>query len=156
MKLLTPFLLILMLWSCKDVELKKQSADEILKVEIKSINWKEVDFYPTFKSCKGVTSKAKSRICFEIGMKKAIHQRLKQKQIITSKATQDTLVLELFISTEGNTKLNVVKISDTISSQNPNLVSWLEEAISELPELYPAQKRSVPVSLTTGLPIILK
>ena len=156
MKLLTLFIIILMLCSCKDVELKKQSANDILNTEINSINWREVDFYPTFKSCKEVTSKAQSKICFETEITKTILQRLEQEQIITSLDSQDTIILELMISSKGKTKLNTIKISNSISSQNPQLKFWLEEAISKLPELYPAQKRSVPISLRTELPIILK
>lgn len=156
MKLWTPFFLILILCSCKDFDLKKQSANEILQEEIKSINWEEVDFYPTFENCGVITSKQESKTCFETEIKKAIRHRLSQQQIITSKTTQDTVVLELFISADGEAKLKTIRISEDISSQNPELDNWLKEAISKLPEVYPAQKRSVPVPLRTEVPIILR
>lgn len=156
MKLWTSLFLVLILFSCKDFDLKKQSADEILQEEMKTINWSEVDFYPTFENCGVVTSKPESKTCFETEIKKAIRNRLSQQQIITSKTTQDTVILELYISAEGEAMLKTIKISDDISSQNPELDTWLREAIAQLPEVYPAQKRSVPVPISTELPIILK
>lgn len=156
MKLWTPIFLVLILCSCKDLNLKKQSADEILQEELKSINWKEVDFYPTFDNCGVITSKEQSKTCFETEIKKAVRDQLSQQQIITTNSVQDTVVLELYISTEGETRIKNIKISSEISSQNPELKNWLNAAISGLPEVYPAQKRSVPVPLHTQLPIILK
>ncbi|MFO7745489.1 MAG: hypothetical protein R6V36_08900 [Psychroflexus sp.] len=156
MKLWTPIFLVLILCSCKDLNLKKQSADEILQEELKSINWKEVDFYPTFDNCGVITSKEQSKTCFETEIKKAVRDQLSQRQIITTNSVQDTVVLELYISTEGETRIKNIKISSEISSQNPELKNWLNAAISGLPEVYPAQKRSVPVPLHTQLPIILK
>lgn len=156
MKSWISFLLILILCSCKDFDLKKQSADEMLQQELNSINWKEVDFYPTFQNCGVVTSKQESKACFETEIKKAISNRLSQQQIMTSNTAQDTLILELFISEEGNISIKNIKIPSNISSQNPELKNWLKESISDLPEIYPAQKRSVPVSLRTELPIVLK
>lgn len=156
MKYWFPFLLILLLSSCNEFNLQKHSAEEILHEELKSINWKEVDFYPTFNGCGAITSKEESKTCFETEIKKAINNRLSQHQIVTSSTSQDTLILELFISIDGKTELKSITIPDSISSQNPKLKSWLYTAISDLPEFYPAQKRSVPVSLKTELPIILK
>ncbi|MBZ9787872.1 hypothetical protein LB456_10435 [Psychroflexus sp. CAK57W] len=156
MKLWTPLFLILILSSCKDFNLKKQSAEEILQEEMKAINWKEVDFYPTFQDCGVVTSKQESKVCFETQIKKAVSNRLSQQQITTSEASLDTLVLELYITEEGEARVENLRISDKISSQNPKLEGWLKEAISNLPDLYPAQKRSVPVALRTELPILLE
>ncbi|MBZ9651404.1 hypothetical protein [Psychroflexus montanilacus] len=156
MKLWTSLFLILLLCSCKDFDLKKQSAEQIMEEEMKSINWKEVDFYPTFQNCGSVTSKSKSKTCFETEIKNNIGNHLSQYQLKTSNSIRDTVVLKLHISAEGDTKIKDLKISDHIASQNPELETWLKEAISQLPEVYPAQKRSVPVPLHTELPIILK
>ncbi|NEV93963.1 hypothetical protein G3567_07365 [Psychroflexus sp. YR1-1] len=156
MKLWTLFFLTLMLSSCQDFDFKKQSAEEIMQEELKSINWEEVDFYPTFQNCGLVTSKEESKVCFETQIKQAVSNRLSQQQILTSKSAQDTVILELFITEEGEALLKTISISDELSAQNPDLDDWLKEAISELPDLYPAQKRSVPVPLRSELPIILK
>ncbi|GAA0755613.1 hypothetical protein [Psychroflexus lacisalsi] len=150
------FLSILLLVSCKDFDLKKQSADQILEKEMKSINWNEVDFYPTFQNCGTITSKAESKTCFESKIKKTINDYLASHQISTTSSTQDTLVIKFFITAEGALNIEEIRIPDKIDSQNPQLREVLKKAISELPEMYPAQKRSVPVSLHTQLPIILK
>jgi hypothetical protein len=156
MKLWNPLFLILILCSCQEFDLKKHSADQILEEELKTINWQEVDFYPTFQNCGVITSKEESRTCFETEIRKAIGDRLNQQRVLTSNTAQDTILLELFISAEGEASIKDLSISEQVSNQNPNLEKWLKEAISQLPEVYPAQKRSVPVPLSTKLPIILK
>lgn len=156
MKLWISLFSILVLTSCKDFDLKKQSAEEILQEEINSINWSEVDFYPTFQECGVVTSKQESKACFESEIKKAISDRLNEEQIVTADATQDTVVLNLHIAPSGQVKISSIQMTRDISSQNPELEAWLKEAIYEFPEINPASKRSVPVPLHTQLPIILK
>ncbi|MBZ9777371.1 hypothetical protein LB452_00415 [Psychroflexus sp. CAK8W] len=150
------FLSLLLLLSCKDFDLKKQSADQILEKEMKSINWNEVDFYPTFQNCGTITSKAESKTCFETKIKNTISDYLASHQISTTSSTQDTLIVNIFITVEGDLNIEEIRIPDKINSQNPHLREILKKAISKLPEVYPAQKRSVPVSLRTELPIILK
>jgi len=148
--------LILSLLSCKDFNFEKQSADEILEQELNSINWAEVDFYPTFQTCGIVTSKAESKTCFEDEIKNSISLRLSQEEISTSNKEQDTILVDLFINAEGKTSVQQVVIPSQVTLKNPQINSWLEEAIFQLPEIYPAQKRGVPVALHTQIPIILQ
>ncbi|WP_019039685.1 hypothetical protein [Psychroflexus tropicus] len=142
--------------SCQDFDLKKQSANEILEQEIKSINWNEVDFYPTFTTCGIITSKQESKSCFENQIKKTIRDRLEKVELITSVQTKDTLIVKLFISSNGDTRIDGFKIQDELRDKNPEIKNWLREAISELPEIFPAQKRSIPVSLHAQIPILIK
>jgi hypothetical protein len=150
------YLMISCFISCKDFNFEKESAEEILKQELKSINWQEVDFYPTFQTCETVTSKQESKTCFETEVKASVYNRLSQEEIITFNQEQDTVILELSISKKGEATMDVLKIPEGISSNNPQLNLWLKEAIDNLPELYPAQKRGVPVALRTQLPILLE
>jgi hypothetical protein len=153
---LTVFLFVITLTSCQEFDFKKQSAEEILEKELKSINWNEVDFYPTFDSCGSVTSKEESKTCFENKIKTSIENKLIKEKVITTNQSQDTIIIALHISEEGETQINGLKIPDQILERNPDLKDWLTEVINELPKIHPAQKRSVPVSLQTQLPIILK
>jgi hypothetical protein len=148
--------LILSLLSCKDFNFKKQSADEILEQELKSINLTKVDFYPTFQTCGVVTSKAESKSCFEYEIKTTIRSRLSQEEISTSNREQDTIVVDLYINAKGEMSIKQVAIPSQVKLENPQIHLWLEKAIHQLPEVYPAQKRSVPVSLHTQIPIILE
>ena len=153
---LTVFLVVLTLTSCQEFDLKKQSAEDILEEELKSIDWKEVDFYPTFDSCGSVTSKEESKSCFEKTIKTSIENKLLKEKVITSKHSQDTVMIALFISAKGETEIKDLQIPDQVLEKNPELQDWLTEVITALPKVYPAQKRSVPVDLQTQLPIILE
>jgi len=147
---------ILSLLSCKNFDFEKQSANEILEQELNSINWKEVDFYPTFQTCGVVTSKLDSKVCFEDKVKSSISSRLNQKVVSTYDEIQHTILVDLFINAKGKTSIQQVVIPDQVTLKNPQISSWLEEAIFQLPKTYPAQKRGVPVALHTRIPIILK
>lgn len=149
------FLLVVLLLSCKDFELKKQSADQILEEQLKSINWNEVDFYPRFNNCGTINSKDESKICFDSEIKKAISKHLEGQKIASSNTSNDTLLLKLFVTKEGVLSLEKLIIPEKIELENPKLRSLLNESIETLPKLSPAQKRSVPVPLHTQLPIII-
>jgi hypothetical protein len=76
--------------------------------------------------------------------------------ISTSDEVQHTILVDLFINAKGKTSIQQVVIPDQVTLKNPQISSWLEEVIFQLPKTYPAQKRGVPVALHTRIPIILK
>ena len=51
--------------SCQFFETEKISTETFLKEEINAINWKDVDRYPVFKECEGISDKLETKSCFE-------------------------------------------------------------------------------------------
>jgi uncharacterized FlgJ-related protein len=55
---------ILIFSSCQYFEKQVPSEKELLKKELKAINWKEVDEYPSFADCDKLDNKTKRQQCF--------------------------------------------------------------------------------------------
>ena len=51
MKKISVLLCVLILSSCEYFNVKKTSSEAILKEELQTFNWNEVDAYPSFSDC---------------------------------------------------------------------------------------------------------
>ena len=56
---------ILLLTSCDYFNVKKTSSEAILKEELETFNWNDVDEYPSFTACDSSTLKEDRTICFQ-------------------------------------------------------------------------------------------
>lgn len=136
--------------SCESFFEKKLHADDILLEEEKAIRWNEVDTFPMFENCDELTSKDEQRACFE----QVVGNRLSAK--ITSEfkhyaSFSDTLYLHFLISDSGEIVLE--KIENR--RENKLLDSLIRQAVRELPKLFPAQKRNIPVACRLNLPLVV-
>ena len=61
MKQICVFLGFLMLMSCQYFNVKKTSSDAILKEELQTFNWNEVDEYPSFPECDSAITKQEKK-----------------------------------------------------------------------------------------------
>ena len=64
MRQICVFLLIITLASCEYFNVKKTSSEAILKEELQTFNWNDVDEYPTFSICDSLTSKQEKKTMF--------------------------------------------------------------------------------------------
>lgn len=147
MKLLAFILVLVAFWSCKQDNFKKVDAKDLAKEELKTINFKQVDRFPLFKTCDETASRSIQKNCFE----QHLHQLLKPyiDTLVVDLPESDTLNLYLNINNKGKIKL------DSISSKM-NLTKTFQSIFENTPRIYPAQKRGIPVSVNLELPIILK
>ena len=70
------FLVILSFNSCQYFEKQVPSEKELLQKELKSINWKEVDEYPSVANCEKIADKKQRQQCFFDVMAQLIQQKL--------------------------------------------------------------------------------
>lgn len=153
------FLLILIalsLLGCKKFETKKLSSTDIVEEEIKHIDWKNLDSYPSLKTCEDITIESNRKQCFENELSKHIFEVLASHEVSLKDSIREELELKIFISNQGEATLEKVLISEELQQQIPELEDWLNEAISTLPEIYPAEKRGVPVSSNFKLPLVIQ
>ncbi|MGB8705013.1 MAG: hypothetical protein WCD31_08295 [Gillisia sp.] len=153
----TLLLILLPLFAgCNNFETKKISSEEVLDQETKSVNWKEVDEYPAFESCKNITDRAKARRCFEKTVADSIYSYLSRQQPIVTKPVSDTMMLYLEISKTGKPEIDSVLVDTAVTNQLPELKLWLKQSVDSLPKIYPANKRGIPVSSVFKMPIVIK
>jgi hypothetical protein len=150
----TPFFLIFILMifsSCESFFQKKIHSEDILHEQEKTIQWNEVDTFPIFEGCDELASKDEQRSCFEQYVSRQLSSKI-SSEFSYYKDFSDTLYLNFLINEQG--VLTVEKIESM--HQNKLLDSLIRQSLAELPKLYPAQKRDIPVACRLRLPLIVR
>ena len=155
MKQICVFLGFLMLMSCQYFNVKKTSSDAILKEELQTFNWNEVDEYPSFPECDSAITKLERKQCFEYVLTTHITRFLQKDTIIVTQNIEDTLLLELQISEKGLLSVLNIEVDSLISQEIPNIKDLLRHALDSLPKIFPAIKRGQQVKTEFKLPVII-
>ena len=71
-----PFFICILFNSCQYFEKQVPSEKELLQKELKSINWKEVDEYPSVPSCEKIADEKLRQQCFFEVMSNLIQEKL--------------------------------------------------------------------------------
>lgn len=148
-----PAFLLLVLLGCKDFETKKISSEEALNEQLSHFNWNSVDVYPSFAECQELMEKPDLKICFERILIENLHNELSKYQIVTEDSIRETATLFLLISAEGKPKIDSLLLSEKLRTEVPELKNWLEASIQNLPTIFPARTRGIPVATKFILPI---
>jgi len=144
-----------MLTSCEYFNVKKTSSEAILKEELQTFNWNEVDKYPTFSICDSLVSKPESKQCFEHVLTSHITTFLQKETIIVTQDIQDTIGLQFQVSENGVLSLMQIDVDSLTNSEIPNIKVMLSQSLDSLPEIFPALKRGQQVKTEFKLPIII-
>ena len=151
------FLLILLLTtSCSYFEKKKVYTEDLLKEELQTFNWNEVDSYPTFSSCDSITIKADSKACFQNTLVFNVNRFLEAQNIIVSEDVYDTIRLTITIDNNGILKVESMTFKPETVNQIPEIDSLLRQSLRGIPKIFPAIKRGQQVTTAFELPVIVK
>jgi len=155
MKYLAIIFLVLCFSSCDYFDKRKVYSEDILKEDLQTFNWNEVDEYPTFAACDNSSTKSQKKRCFETTLTTHIMSQLSNESIIITEDITDTIVITFQISEKG--KLSVIEInsSDLIKSQIPEIDALLVKSLNGLPQIFPAIKRSQQVKTEFKLPVVI-
>ncbi|TVZ47759.1 hypothetical protein JM82_2381 [Olleya sp. Hel_I_94] len=145
-----------MLASCQYFDVEKTSSEAILKKELKTFNWKEVDSYPSFKTCDTLQLKLDAKQCFETTLANHISSKLQEQTIIVSQDINDTILLSLLISEKGELVINAIEIDSITTLEIPEIKTIITNSLDTLPTIYPAIKRGQQVKSQFKLPIVLR
>lgn len=117
------------------------------------INFSSVDTFPSFKVCDSIIDKTKKQDCF----RKTIHQKIGeelQKHVLSIKDSIDeTILVDLIINSKGKIEFKEIKSSEKIKRELDELDSLIQVSVDNLPQVYPAIKRGIPVTTKYQLPI---
>ncbi|WP_452227435.1 hypothetical protein [Lacinutrix cladophorae] len=147
------FLLFLVVTSCNYFNVKKTSSEAILEEELQTFNWRDVDVYPTFKTCSTSSNQESKKVCFQNTLTAAIYKNLTSQKIVVTQDIQDTILVHFQISETGELHLMDAKIDSITLVEIPNIEDLLYESLDFLPEIYPAIKRGQQVKTQFTLPI---
>ena len=121
-----------------------------------NIDYSSVDSSPSFKVCDSIIDKAKKTICFRTTIREEISKSLAKYSIKVKKPVDETIVVTITIQSNKQVKLSKLEASDSLLLEISDLKEMIEKSIDELPEIYPAIKRSIPVTTEYKLPIRIK
>ncbi len=150
------FLSVLILTSCDYFDKKKVYTEDLLEEELQTFNWKDVDEYPSFDSCDSISGKENKKQCFESTLRNILNTNLAKHQIIVTEDIDDTIQLKITIDHKGNFEISNIISSEYTRTQIPQLHELLRQSLDSLPKIYPAIKRSQPVTTQFSLPVIIK
>ncbi|MBC3757047.1 hypothetical protein H7U19_01430 [Hyunsoonleella sp. SJ7] len=148
-------ILLFTLMSCEYFNIKKTTPEAILKEELKTFNWDEVDTYPSFSQCDSLSLKEEKKSCFESTLYAEISGFLQNQIIVVTEDVNDTLQLEFKVSKQGDLFLMKTEMDSLTQQQIPQLQRLLQKSLDSLPRIYPAIKRGQQVATEFKLPVII-
>jgi len=145
------FLLICLLFSftsCEYFSFEKNKNIEKIDVDFTS-----VDVSPSFKVCDSLIEKDKKNNCFRTTLRQEISSSLAKQSIQVPQSVDETIEVAITIQSNKEVKLTSIKSSDSLLVILPSLKAILKKSVEELPAVYPAIKRGIPVTTVYKLPI---
>ncbi|MBU2525519.1 MAG: hypothetical protein KKC03_02830 [Bacteroidetes bacterium] len=151
MKILLIVLSAVLLSACRDGIPKKIPSDTWLQEEANLINWEQVDVFPVFATCGEMLPLDAQKKCFQETLTAHLHAFLTEK-FQAYQNYQDTIVLHIEVDTLGQIKINTLQTHDAHNI----LDSLIQESVIDLPKIYPALKRNIPVNTQLRMALILQ
>ncbi|PWA05650.1 hypothetical protein [Flavobacterium psychrotolerans] len=153
--ILIVFLSPLLFNSCQYFERQVPTHEELLQKELKSINWKEVDEFPSFSNCDSVQDKIQKKQCFFEYLTQLIQEKLSIDTLSVLYPQLDTIDVKVTVFPNSTMQFEP-QLNDTLSYNTSKIDSILHARLVDFPKVNPAVKRGIPVKTQFILPVILK
>ena len=150
------YILLLMFASSQYFEKQVPSEKELLQKELKSINWKEVDEYPSLVDCESVTDKKQQQQCFFERLTQLIQEKLSVDTLAALYPELDTIEVKVTVFPNATLQFEPQFPKDSVAYDTIKIDSILRARLVGFPKVNPAIKRGIPVKTQFILPVILK
>ncbi|WP_163408966.1 hypothetical protein [Flavobacterium ajazii] len=150
------FLVFLIFNSCQYFEKQVPSEKELLQKELKSINWKEVDEYPSLADCEKINNKSQRQRCFFEIMAQLIQEKLDIDTLSVLYPELDTIEVKITVFPDATINFEPQFPKDSVNYDRIKIDSILRARLVDFPKINPAIKRGIPVKSQFILPVILK
>lgn len=156
MKYCLSFLLVSLFTSCKYFDVEKTTSEAILKEELKTFNWNDVDTYPSFSICDSLISKSEKKECFQNNLSSHILKFLQDEVIVVTQDIHDTINLQFKVSEKGDLRLLEATADSLTVKEIPNIYELINNSLNTLPTIYAAIKHDQYVKTEFELPMVIK
>lgn len=150
------YILFLFFNSCHYFETAVPSEKELLQKELKAINWKEVDEYPSFVDCDKLDDKPARQKCFFEFLTQLIQEKLSVDTLPLLYPELDTIDVKVTIFPNAKMQFEPQFSNDSVAYDTAKIDSILRARLVDFPKVNPAIKRGIPVKTQFILPVILK
>jgi hypothetical protein len=156
MRKIIPILFLPLIFiSCQYFD-KKPSKEELLEKELKTINWNEVDEFPSVADCESLQDKAQQKSCFFDYLTQQIQTRLSIDTLSILYPQLDTIEVKVTVFPDSTLQFEPQFPKDSIAYDTIRIDSILHARLVDFPKVNPAIKRGIPVKSQFILPVILK
>jgi hypothetical protein len=146
----------LLFGSCQYFDKQVPSKEELLEKELKSINWNEVDEFPSISECEKIKDEAMRKQCFFEFLTQTIQEKLSIDTLSVLYPELDTIEVKVTIFPNATLKFEPQFPKDTVAYDTIKIDSILHARLVDFPKINPAIKRGIPVKTQFVLPVILK
>ena len=150
------FLAFLLFNSCQYFDKQVPSEKELLQKELKAINWKEVDEFPSVADCDKIENKTQRQQCFFECMTQLIQGKLSVDTLSILYPELDTIEVKVTIFPNATMQFEPQFPKDSVAYDTIKIDSILKARLVDFPKVNPAIKRGIPVKTQFILPVILK
>ncbi|MCF6141802.1 hypothetical protein L1S34_10940 [Flavobacterium sp. K77] len=150
------FFAFLLLNSCQYVDKQVPSEKELLQKELKAINWKEVDEYPSVIDCEQINDKKQRQKCFFEVLTQLIQEKLSIDTLSILYPELDTIEVKVTVFPNSTMQFEPQFPKDSVAYDKIKIDSILKVRLVNFPKINPAIKRGIPVKTQFILPVILK
>lgn len=144
------------MFSCQYFDKKVPTEKELFAKEIKEINWKEVDEYPSIIDCEKLTDANQRKQCFFDFMASAIQQKLSVDTLQILFPKLDTIEVRVTVNSDASMEFEPQFPKDSVAYDTIKIDSILKTKLVDFPKVNPAIKRGLPVKIQFVLPVIIK
>lgn len=156
MKKAIALFLVPLCFSCQYFEKKVPSEKELLAKQLKEINWKEVDEYPSVADCEKLSDKAQREQCFFDFLTTTIQEKLAVDTLSMLFPQLDTIEVKVTVLPNATMKFDPQFPKDSVAYDTIKIDSILQARLVDFPKVNPAIKRGIPVKTQFVLPVIIK
>lgn len=142
--------------SCQYFDKQVPSQEELLKKELKSINWNEVDEFPSVSECEKIKDEAMRKQCFFDFLTQTIQQKLSIDTLAVLYPQLDTIEVKVTVFPDATMRFEPQFPKDSVAYDTIKIDSILHARLVDFPKVNPAIKRGIPVKTQFVLPVILK
>lgn len=144
-----------LLTSCELFISTEEKTQQLVREELKTINWNEVDQYPLFEVCDETAAKPLQRQCFQEAMLRHCAQAVEELDFRANHELNDTVYLDFIIDEHGLIAMVAVEQKTTVLREIADFNTKISESMNRLTTVAPALKRGIPVRMRFRLPLVL-
>jgi hypothetical protein len=142
--------------SCQYFEKQVPSKEELLQKELQTINWNEVDEFPTISECEKIDDEALRKQCFFEFLTQIIQQKLSADTLAILYPELDTIEVKVTVFPNATMQFEPQFPKDSVAYDTAKIDSILKVRLIDFPKVNPALKRGIPVKTQFMLPVILQ
>ena len=154
--ILTLLLAPVLFCSCQYFNKQVPSEQELLQKELNSINWKEVDEFPSVYGSDTIENKIERQQCFFEYMTQLIQHKLSVDTLSVLYPELDTIEVKVTVFPNSRLIFEPLFPKDSVAYDTVKIDSILKARLVGFPKINPAIKRGIPVKTQFILPVILK